>query len=313
MNIKTLNGKKIPRRSAAVAASKIKLISDAKEEFSSSEVGYCRKKNRILPLRSASIAARKVLDDLPSLSDSETELKGHKRKGRNNQTCSYSSRQSNKVLKARYLDAEEESVLKQRSSHSDGSRQGSIKSVCKKTRVKHFDEESSSSITSEDQKSSSQDNVTSDSAADSELEKEYNFTNVRNTRHNGEREKMGQSSALPKNKQLGIPESSKSEPDRSSHFSSDSETQTESKPINNNGGIKTRKRKRKATPANKNGFSESSRIPQRRKRPKVNEENDSDELHYTKYKRINRRSKIRTRNRGRQTVRYADDEEDCET
>uniref|UniRef100_A0A670Z1Q9 Bromodomain and WD repeat domain containing 1 n=1 Tax=Pseudonaja textilis TaxID=8673 RepID=A0A670Z1Q9_PSETE len=97
MNIKTLNGKKIPRRSAAVAASKIKLISDAKEEFSSSEVGYCRKKNRTLPFRSASVTARKVLDDLPSLSDSGEELKEGKIKGRNNQTCSYSTRQSSKI------------------------------------------------------------------------------------------------------------------------------------------------------------------------------------------------------------------------
>uniref|UniRef100_A0A670Z1I8 Bromodomain and WD repeat domain containing 1 n=1 Tax=Pseudonaja textilis TaxID=8673 RepID=A0A670Z1I8_PSETE len=306
--------RKIPRRSAAVAASKIKLISDAKEEFSSSEVGYCRKKNRTLPFRSASVTARKVLDDLPSLSDSGEELKEGKIKGRNNQTCSYSTRQSSKALKARYLDAEEENVKRGREkiSHSNGSRQHPIKSVCKKTTIKHFDE-SSSSITSEEQKSSSQDNVTSDSAADTELEKEYNFTNVRNTRHNGEREKMGQNISLSKNRQLGIPESSKSEPDRSSHFSSDSETQTESKPINKSRGIKTTKNKRKATPANKNGFSEPSRIPQRRKRPKANEENDSDELHYIKYKRINRRSKIRTRNRGRQTVRYADDEEDCET
>uniref|UniRef100_A0A2D4EX11 Uncharacterized protein n=4 Tax=Micrurus corallinus TaxID=54390 RepID=A0A2D4EX11_MICCO len=311
MNIKTLNGKKIPRRSAAVAASKIKLISDAKEEFSSSEVGYCRKKNRILPFRSASVTARKILNDLPSLSDSGAELKEGKIKGRNNQTSSYSTRQSSKALKARYLDVEKESVKRGREkiSHNNGSRQYSIKSGCKKITVKHFDEESSGSITSEEQKSSSQDNVTSDT----ELEKEYNFTNVRNTRHNGEREKMGQNISLSKNRQLGIPESSKSEPDRSSHFSSDSETQTESKPINKNGGIKITKNKRKATPANKNGFSESSRIPQRRKRPKANEENDSDELHYTKYKRINRRSKIRTRNRGRRTVKYADDEEDCET
>ncbi|KAM3836751.1 bromodomain and WD repeat-containing protein 1 isoform 2-T2 [Vipera latastei] len=313
MNIKTFNGKKIPRRSAAVAASKIKLISNAKEEFSSSEVGYCRKKNRILPLRSASAAARKILDDLPSLSDSGTELKECKIKGKNNQNSSYSTRQSSKELKARYLDAEEENELKQRSSHSNDSREDSIKPVCKKIKVIHFDEESSSSITSEEQKSSSQDNVISDSAADFELEKKYNFTNVRNTRRNGEREKMGPSSTLSKSRQLGIPESSKSEPDRSSHFSSDSETQTESKPSNNNGGIKTTKSKRKATSAKKNGFSESYRIPQRRKRPRVNEENDSDELHYTKYKRINRRSKIRTRNRGRRTVRYADDEEDCET
>ncbi|KAG8136513.1 hypothetical protein E2320_005088 [Naja naja] len=295
MNIKTLNGKKIPRRSAAVAASKIKLISDAKEEFSSPEVGYCRKKNRILPFRSASVTARKVLDDLPSLSDSGAELK--------------------EALKARYLDVEEESVKRGREkiSHNGGSRKHSIKSVRKKIRVKHFDEESSSSITSEEQKRSSQGNVTSDFAADAELDKEYNFANVRNARHNGEREKMGQNISLSKNRQLGIPESSKSEPDRSSHFSSDPETRTESKPINENGGIKITKKKRKAMPANKNGFSESPRIPQRRKRPKANEENDSDEMHYTKYKRINRRSKIRTRNRGRQTVRYADDEEDCET
>ncbi|XP_015744769.1 bromodomain and WD repeat-containing protein 1 isoform X2 [Python bivittatus] len=318
VNIKTLNGKKIPRRSAAVAASKIKLISDAREELSSSEVGYCRRKNRILPLRSASVAARKVLDDSLSLSDSGTELKECNIKGKNNQTCSYSTRQSSKELKAKYLGAEKESVLKQKSSHSSGSRQDSIKTVCKvypkrkQIAVKRSDEESSSSVTSEEQKSSSQDNVTSNSAADSELEKEYNFRSRRNTRHNIERKK----NALSKSRQLGIPESSKSEPDGSSHFSSDSESQTQESKTINNGSIKTDKRKRKATPTNKklnNGFSESSRIPQRRKRPKLNEENDSDELHYTKYKRVNRRSKIRTRNRGRRTVRYADDEDDCET
>uniref|UniRef100_A0A8D2LLB9 Bromodomain and WD repeat domain containing 1 n=1 Tax=Varanus komodoensis TaxID=61221 RepID=A0A8D2LLB9_VARKO len=66
LNIKTLNGKKITRRSAAVAASKIKLISDAREELSSSEVGYSRNKNRKLPYRNASAAARKLIDDLPS-------------------------------------------------------------------------------------------------------------------------------------------------------------------------------------------------------------------------------------------------------
>ncbi|XP_063161419.1 bromodomain and WD repeat-containing protein 1 [Candoia aspera] len=312
VNLETLNGKKIPRQSAAVAASKIKLISDAREELSSSEVGYCRRKNRILPLRSASAAARKVLDDSPSLSDSGTELKECEIKEKNSQTCSYSTRQSSQELKAKYLGAEKESVLKQKSSHSSSSRQDSIKPVCKvypkrkKIAVKRFDEESSSSVTSEEQKSSSQDNETSNSAADSELEKEYNFESVRNTRHNIEREKRRRSSTLSKSRQS----------DGSCHFSSDSDTQTESKTTNNNGSIKTDKRKRKATPTNKklnSGFSESSRIPQRRKRPKVNEENDSDELHYTKYKAVNRRSKIRTRNRGRQTVRYADDEDDCET
>ncbi|XP_070606542.1 bromodomain and WD repeat-containing protein 1 isoform X2 [Erythrolamprus reginae] len=360
MNIKTYNGKKIPRQSAAVAASKIKLISDAKEEFSSPEVGYCRKKNRILPPRNASIAARKILDDLLSLSDSETELNGHKIKGRDDQDCSYSSRQSNTALnhnwsddqdcsdsprqsntalnhnwsddqdcsdsprqsntalnhnwrddqdcsnsprqsntalKATYSDAEEENVLKQRSSHSSGSRQVAMKSVCKKITEKHFDEEFSTSITSEEQKSSSQENVTSNSSTDSELEKKCNFTNVRDTGHNREREEMEQSSALSKYEQVGISEKPKFEP-----YSSESDVQLECKPINNNGGVKTTKRKR-----------EASKILQSRKRSKVNEEeSDSDELHYTKYKKINRRSKIRTRNRGRQTVSYADDD-DCET
>ncbi|XP_062982693.1 bromodomain and WD repeat-containing protein 1 isoform X3 [Elgaria multicarinata webbii] len=321
MNIKTLNGKKIPRRSAAVAASKIKLISDAREELSSSEVGYTRNKNRKLPHRSASAAARKILEDLPSPSESEAEVKECESKEKSLQTTARkSSREPEK-----YLDSEKESAVKQKIRHSNGSRQQqALRNVCrryhkrKKRAVEYSEESSSSSVTSEEQRGSSQPlspdnhNAASTPAVASVLGEEYKDVN-RKAEIVGERGQGG--STLSKSRKSGPSRNSKSEPDGSSNYSSDSESQTESKDINNTGNRKTKKRKRKAIPTDKSlndGFSEPSRTPQRRKRPKVNEENDSEELDYTKYKRVNRRSKIRTRNGGRRTVRYADDEDDCE-
>lgn len=64
--------RKIPRRSATVAANKLRMMSDVEEEFSSSESGGTRSKNRKLPHRNASAAARKLL-----LNDSEEESSMH--------------------------------------------------------------------------------------------------------------------------------------------------------------------------------------------------------------------------------------------
>uniref|UniRef100_A0A8D2Q6Z4 Bromodomain and WD repeat domain containing 1 n=1 Tax=Varanus komodoensis TaxID=61221 RepID=A0A8D2Q6Z4_VARKO len=294
LNIKTLNGKKITRRSAAVAASKIKLISDAREELSSSEVGYSRNKNRKLPYRNASAAARKLIDDLPSASESEEELKECENKEKSVQPCSYVARKSNK---------EPEKHLRTLRTISQGYHK------TKKDAVEFSEESSSSSATSEELRSSGQPvssdthNATNNSAPASTMRNELSEGGG------------GQGGSTSKSNKSGTSGNSKSEPVGSSSYFSDSDSQTESKDINNSRDRKTKNRKRKAVPASKtlnDGFSEPSRTPQRRKRPKVNEENDSEELDYTKYKRVNRRSKIRTRNGGRRTVRYADDEDDCE-
>uniref|UniRef100_A0ACB8FH76 Uncharacterized protein n=1 Tax=Sphaerodactylus townsendi TaxID=933632 RepID=A0ACB8FH76_9SAUR len=248
MNINVVNGKKNPRHSAAVAASKIKLISNTRESISSPEVGDAKKTAQRLPYRSMSAAARKlILDVLPSPSESETEL------------------------------TECESNLSQSTSADNH-------------------------------------NISSNSLADSESEKKYGGKNVKSITE-AVTEEQKQRSSLLKIRKPGTLRRSKSEPDDCSNLPSDSESQTEFKDIDNSQSRTIKKRKRSATATDRsvsNGISELSRAYQRRKRPKVNEENDSEDLDYTKYKRVNRRSKIRTRNGGRRTVRYADDEDDCE-
>ncbi|XP_033002928.1 bromodomain and WD repeat-containing protein 1 isoform X3 [Lacerta agilis] len=309
-NNKTPNGKKTPRRSATVAASKIKLISDAKEEFSSSEVRYPKSRYRKLPHRNASAAARKMMmDDAPSPSESEAELKECELKQKQFQTSSYRAKKSSREPEQEHLDSEVESVVERKSRQSRAPRRRSLTPVRKtvpkrkKNAVEFSEDESSSSIDSSQPLLSDNHNV-------SELEKEDSDKKVRSTTETGKGERK-QRSSLSKNP--GTSSSSKPEPDGSSNYSSASESQTDSKNIDRR-TRKTKKRKRKAISIDdtlNDGFYEPYKIPQRRKRPKVNEENDSEELDYTKYKRGNRRSKIRTRNGGRRTVRYADDD-DCE-
>ncbi|KAJ6662401.1 hypothetical protein lerEdw1_011814 [Lerista edwardsae] len=320
----TLNGKKVPRRSAAVAASKIKLISDAKEELSSSEVGYTRNKNRKLPPRNASAAARKmILEDLPSPSESETELQECEIRGKEHQMSFYTARKNSRESGQQRLESENENIVEQKRRHCSSSRKyflrtmGGIFLKSKNLPAGSSEEGSSNSLRSEDQRGSRHSlspinyKTRSNSAADSELEKGYGDKSVRRNPGvvKGER---SQGNILPEDRKPGTSRSSKSEPDGNFSSSSDSESQSDSKSISSSG---ERKRKRKAISTGKtlsDGYSEPSRTLQRRKRPKVKEENDSEEFDCTKYKRVNRRSKIRTRNGGRRTVRYADDEDDCE-
>nr|XP_008105713.1 PREDICTED: bromodomain and WD repeat-containing protein 1 isoform X2 [Anolis carolinensis] len=304
MTVRTRNAQKIPRRSAAVAANKIKLITYAREENSSSEIGYTPNKNRRLPDRNASAAARKILDDPLKLSESEGEL-GERR---------IKEEQFESGESSKHLDSEKESKVKQKSKHRNG--QQLITTVTRiypkrKKLVEFSREESFSSTTSEDQRDLSQSspdyhNAKINSAGDSDPE---NVCIVRTVRSKAK----SAGGVLSKSQKTQASGSSKSEPECSSNISSDLEPETE---LGKNSEVrKTKKRKRKAIPVSQtisDAFSESSRIPQRRKRPKVNEENDSEELKYTKYRRVNRRSKIRTRNGGRRTVRYADEEDDCE-
>ncbi|XP_053168906.1 bromodomain and WD repeat-containing protein 1 isoform X2 [Hemicordylus capensis] len=324
MHISTLNGRKIPRRSAAVAANKIKLISDAKGELSSPEVRSMKNKNRKMPHRNASAAARKIiLEDSPSPSENEMELKECEIKEKQFQTCSYTAKKSTREPEQKHLDSEKGNVGKQKSRHSNASRKHSLRTMGsafpkrKKRAVEFSEEESSNSLTFEDQRDLIQSlspvnhNIASNSTANSESEKGYDCKNVK-SKSEAAKERGRGTSALSKNRRPGTSRSSKSEPDGSCS-SSDLESQSDSQNINSE-DRKTQKRKRKSFQSKtfSDGLSESSRTRQRRKRPKVKEENDSEELDYTKYKRVNRRSKIRTRNGGKRTVRYADDEDDCE-
>lgn len=53
------------------------------------------------------------------------------------------------------------------------------------------------------------------------------------------------------------------------------------------------------------------RRPRQSKRPRLNvDDNDWEDVDYAKSKRVLRRSKIKTRNQGRRTVRYHDGDDD---
>lgn len=325
-NFETSNGRKIPRRSAAVAASKIKLISDGKDELSSPEVVSTRRKNRKLLHRDTSAAVRirkAILDDSPSPSESEKEIKEYELKEQRFQTFSYTAEKIVRDCKQKHLDSENERMVTQKSRHSKALRQKSLATIgdidpkTEQFAVGVSEESSSNSFTCEDQHVLSQSqapghNISSNCTADLEQELGNGSKALKGTSETVNGEQIQRTSVLRKSRKPGASRNSQSEPEGSSNYSSDSNSQTESPNINNSGDRDTRRRKRKAGRTLSNGVSEPSKIPQRRKRAKVKEENDSEELDYTKYKRVNRRSKIRTRNGGRRTVRYADDEDDCE-
>ncbi|XP_060090216.1 bromodomain and WD repeat-containing protein 1 [Heteronotia binoei] len=317
MNINVVNGKKNPRRSATVAASKIKLISNTKENISSPEFDNTKNTGRRVPYRNVSAAARKlILDILPSLSESETELKEREMKKKQFQTSSCTAKKSTIELNMENLDCRKECVVNQKSRKSSSSRQQPLRTMGTMSRkrkrfAKPLKEGSSSSLSFENQSASADNHTTAScSLAESESEKGYGGKNVKSIAE-AIKEEQKQSSSLFKIRKPRTLRSLKSEPGDCSNYSSDSEP----KDIDNSKDRTTEKRKRKAIVRGKNindGISEPSRAYQRRKRPKLNEENDSEELDYAKYKRVNRRSKIRTRNGGRRTVRYADDEDDCD-
>ncbi|XP_067401337.1 bromodomain and WD repeat-containing protein 1-like [Emydura macquarii macquarii] len=138
---------------------------------------------------------------------------------------------------------------------------------------------------------------------------------VKDTESETEKREDGKSSLCQRRDPSGTEGIGKSEPGASLHCSSNLESETDSSNSSYSNATKTRKRKRKTKVIRKGKISTSnvskpSRRPQRTKLPKVNQENDSEDVDYTKYKRANRRSKIRTRNRGRRTVRYDDVDDD---
>lgn len=328
IKINVVNGGKKLRRSAAVAASKIKLINDTKENISSPEFANTKNTARRLPYRSVSAAARKlILDILSSSSESETEQKECETKKKTFQTSSCTAKESSGEPNRKKLDCKKESVVNQKNRKNNSSRHQSLRTVGSispkiKKLVKPLEEGSSNSLSFENLRNLSQSTsagnqkLVCSSLADSESEKGYAGKNVTSIiKAVKEKQKQKHSSLLRIRKPRTLKSLSlKSEPDGCSN-SSDSESQTESKNNDNSKDRTTEKRKRKAIATSKNisdSISEPSRAYQRRKRPRVNEENDSEELDYAKYKRVNRRSKIRTRNGGRRTVRYADDEDDCD-
>uniref|UniRef100_A0A8C0IC94 Bromodomain and WD repeat domain containing 1 n=1 Tax=Bubo bubo TaxID=30461 RepID=A0A8C0IC94_BUBBB len=153
--------RKTPRRSAAVAANKLRLMSDVEEEVSSSESIGIGCKNRKLPHRNASAAARRMLlegseDDVGLKSESEKEVEEQliKRKILSQPGSSAARRKFVSESENGTSDSETDTQMKQKNWQSNGHKQlrGIVHSVSPKMKspTLDFSEEDSKSHNSED-------------------------------------------------------------------------------------------------------------------------------------------------------------------
>uniref|UniRef100_A0A672V730 Bromodomain and WD repeat-containing protein 1 n=1 Tax=Strigops habroptila TaxID=2489341 RepID=A0A672V730_STRHB len=154
--------RKTPRRSAAVAANKLRLMSDVEEEVSSSESIGIGCKNRKLPHRNASAAARRMLlegseDDVGLKSESEKEIEEQltKRKSLSQPGSSAPRRRFVSESDNGTSDSETDVHVKQKNWQSNGHKQlrGTVHSVSPrmKSPTLDFSEDDSKSHNSEDE------------------------------------------------------------------------------------------------------------------------------------------------------------------
>ncbi|XP_064008608.1 bromodomain and WD repeat-containing protein 1 [Pogoniulus pusillus] len=340
IKLSNVTEKKNPRRCATLAANKIKKMSDTKEELSSSESVHTVKKNRRQLHGNVSAASRKKLigslevDACLKSEDEKEQLSGRKKL-----SCSELP-----ALKRKYIsDSENErteseaEVKVTQKQNDDDNHKRADKTVCV-VALKNLKFDSSTNHKMENGRkwgSSSQSTSahnhhvsSSEEEGDSDLAKRE----TKNTRRASNKKSR---SSFKRSKLLDdFKETEKSEPggkkDEKSSVSGNmeasgtargsklnfscSDSDSESDDSIYSDATETRKRKRKSEGARKeisnSNSIKPSRRPQRRKRWKPNQENDSEDLDYIKYRRANRRSKIQTRNGGRRTVRYNDCDED---
>ncbi|KAM6099744.1 bromodomain and WD repeat-containing protein 1 isoform 1-T1 [Theristicus caerulescens] len=357
IKLSNVTEKKNPRRCATLAANKIKIMSDTKEELSSSESVYTVKKNRRQLHGNVSAASRKKL-----IGNSEVDacLKSENEKeqisGRKKLSCPESSAPKRKYIsESENEKTESEAEIKVTQKQNDDNHKQAHKTVCAAA-LKNFEYDSSEENStnhkmengrnwgSSSQSTSAHNHRTSNSEeeVDSDLAKRET-KNVREVSNKKSRASFKRSKLLDDFRETAESETGGKKDEKSSlsenmeapgtarsskasfNCSSDSDSGTDNSICSD--ATETRKRKRKSEIVRKeisnSNSPKPSRRPQRRKRWKPNQENDSEDLDYTKYRRANRRSKIRTRNGGRRTVRYDDcddddddrglDDVDCET
>ncbi|XP_073216561.1 bromodomain and WD repeat-containing protein 1 isoform X3 [Lepidochelys kempii] len=356
LNAKTVTRKKTPCRSATLAANKIKIMSDIKEELSSSENACTEKKNRKLPHRTVSAASKKRLKDSSKV---DATFKSESEKVKEQHTNSKTLSQPNSAtVRRKYIrksergksESEKETKMTQKNRHSNDDKQPHRTVRAASLKVKNsaveFSEDDSKSRKSEDGSSkkasdqstfarkhhavsNSEDEAGSESGkfkgkktkevtgqkAGMSFRKAKCLSAVKDTESETGEQEGGRSSVCQWTDPSGTAKIGKSGAGASSNCSSNLESETDSSNSSYRNATKTKKRKRKRKTkvirkGKNSNVSKPSRRPQRTKRSKLNQENDSDDVDYTKYKRANRRSKIRTRNGGRRTVRYDDGDDD---
>uniref|UniRef100_A0A8C0J5F6 Bromodomain and WD repeat domain containing 1 n=1 Tax=Chelonoidis abingdonii TaxID=106734 RepID=A0A8C0J5F6_CHEAB len=355
VNDKDDGRRRIPRRSATVAASKLRLMSDVEEELSSSESVSVGSKNRKLPHRSASAAARKLLsdgfeDDTGLKSESEKELKEHYIKQKMlSQASSSARRKYISESEDKSSDSEIGAKMAPKNRQSNGHKQPHRTVCAASPKIKNptvdFSEEDSKSHKLGDGSSQKLSDQSTSAHTQHAMSNSEDEADSLSGRWNGRRIKMTsqKSAALLKkakalsdlknraesetevreNGRRSVSErmgpsrtagSSKSGPDASFNCSSNLGFDTDSNSSNYSNATNTKKRKRKGkTKVIRKGknfkanASKSIILSRQRKRRRINmDDNDWEDLDYTKYTRAPQRSKIRTRNQGRKTVRYHD-------
>ncbi|XP_071422882.1 bromodomain and WD repeat-containing protein 1 [Pithys albifrons albifrons] len=338
IKVSSVGEKKNPRRCATLAANKIKIMSDAKEELSSSESVSPVKKNRKQLQGAMSGACRKkLLDSSEGDACLRSENEREQLSGRKKLPCPESSAPKRKYLS----ESENEKTESEAETRKQNHRQA-LKSVCAAA-LSNLDYDSSEDNSTNHrvenggnwrlsrQAASAHNHCTSNSEED--MDSDIAKPETKNTRvaaNKKSRASSKRSKLLGGFKETTESESGGKKEEKSSvsedveapgtaggsktsfNCFSDSDSGTDNTVCSD--ATETRKRKRKSKTNRKEITSPNSqkpsRRPQRRKRWKPNQEHDSEFVEYTKYRRANRRSKIRTRNRGRRTVRYHDDDDD---
>uniref|UniRef100_A0A4X2M7Y3 Bromodomain and WD repeat-containing protein 1 n=1 Tax=Vombatus ursinus TaxID=29139 RepID=A0A4X2M7Y3_VOMUR len=333
--VKSLKGKigfrRIPRRSATMAANKIRLMSD-EEDFNSENV--CTRSNgyRKKTLNCASTKPENALYG----SEGDTSLKSetvlNEQSTSEDQLLDTGSDSSRKnVSESINGDLDSESNQKWRSNCLKST---SAASHTTKNPPIESSNEDSKSHNPEDKKrkipfqSTLVQRSTSDNSVEDEMSSGVGKWTGRRTRRKtrqkipfrkaevhheqvttesekGRKRKCSESKILEGSE---IAASSKTNPKCDSNLETETDSDTA---YSDNIKTKKRKRNRKANVVRRGGntfkgnVSKPMRLPRKSKRPRLRlDDNDWEDLDYAKTKKAPRRSKIRTRNQGRRTVRY---------
>uniref|UniRef100_A0A2K6EMN2 Uncharacterized protein n=1 Tax=Propithecus coquereli TaxID=379532 RepID=A0A2K6EMN2_PROCO len=330
---------RITRRCATTAASKMKLTSDV-EDVSLENVCTRSRNRRKKTIRFASTSAKKILSDCEGDVNCEVPNEQHACEGKAVEPDSEGSTKN--ISQSLHGDSDSEGLLnsehKQRHTNSHKT---NVPSKTKNSSIGSSEEDSKSHIPGNEigRKFSSESTLTQKATAENNFEEELNYglrrwngrrlrtygkapfskTKVIHDSHKAAETEIKRKRLHPELENVKISEttgSSKFGPDASPKLS-DLGSVTESDiDCTDNTKAKRRKTKGKAKVVRKGktftaNISKTVRRQRQSKRSRLSvDDNDWEDLDYAKSKRVLRRSKIKTRNQGRRTVRYHDGDDD---
>ncbi|ELW67902.1 Bromodomain and WD repeat-containing protein 1 [Tupaia chinensis] len=330
---------RITRRCASTAANKIKLLSDAEDDCLGNVCTRSRNRRK-KTLQFVCPTAKKVVSDCEGGINCEVPNERYACEGKLPEPDSEGSAKS--VSPSLHGDSDSEGILNsEHKNRHTSNHKTNVPSKTKNSSIGSSEEDSKSHIPGNEigRKFSAESTWAQKATAENNFEEELNYGlrrwNGRRLRTYGKapfsKTKVVQDSQEspgmeikrkrlhPELESVNISErtrSSKFGPDTSPK-SSDLESVTESDiDCTNNTKTKRRKTKGKTKVVRKGktftaNLSKTVRRQRQSKRPRLNvDDNDWEDLDYAKSKRVLRRSKIKTRNQGRRTVRYHDGDDD---